>query len=86
MPQWYLRFSEFPEFTEFNESSAPFKENPIIRGFRKLDELCNTGIRVYMKTKKYQQQQKHQTRMGQVPVESSPEVKCCWWLSTIYVT
>ena len=27
MPQWFLRFSEFPEFAEFNESSAPFREN-----------------------------------------------------------
>ena len=26
MPQWFLRFSEFPEF---NESSAPFRESPI---------------------------------------------------------
>ena len=25
MPHWFLRF---PEFTEFNESSAPFRENP----------------------------------------------------------
>ena len=27
MLQWFLRFSEFPEFTEFNESYVPFKEN-----------------------------------------------------------
>ena len=27
MLQWFLRFSEF---TEYNESSAPFRENPII--------------------------------------------------------
>ena len=27
MPQWFLRISEFPEFTEFNESFAPFREN-----------------------------------------------------------
>ena len=30
MPQWFLRFSEFPEFTEFNESPAPFRENSIV--------------------------------------------------------
>ena len=30
MPQWFLRFSEFPQFTEFNESSAPFRENSIV--------------------------------------------------------
>ena len=33
MPQWFLRFSEFPKFTEFNESSAPFRENSIETGF-----------------------------------------------------
>ena len=27
MPQWFLSFSELPEITEFNESSAPFREN-----------------------------------------------------------
>ena len=27
MPQWFFRFSEFPEFTEFNESFVPFREN-----------------------------------------------------------
>ena len=30
MQQWFLRFSEFAEFPEFNESSAPFRENPIV--------------------------------------------------------
>ena len=29
MLQWFLRFSEFPEFTDFSESSAPFRENSI---------------------------------------------------------
>ena len=29
MLQWFLIFSEFPDFTEFNESSAPFRENSI---------------------------------------------------------
>ena len=27
MPQWFLRFSEF---TEFNESTAPFRKNSIV--------------------------------------------------------
>ena len=34
MPQWFLRFSEFPEFREFNESSAPVRENPnVYKGY-----------------------------------------------------
>ena len=30
MPQWLTRFSEFAQFTEFKESLALFRENPII--------------------------------------------------------
>ena len=28
MPRWFPGFSEFPDITEFNESSAPFRVNP----------------------------------------------------------
>ena len=27
MLQWFIRFPEFTQFTEFNESSAPFRKN-----------------------------------------------------------
>ena len=30
MPRWVFRFSEFAELGEFNEISAPFRENPTI--------------------------------------------------------
>ena len=29
MLQWFPRLSKFAEFTELNEGSAPFRENPI---------------------------------------------------------
>ena len=29
MLQWFIRFNKFAECTEFNESSAPFRKNPI---------------------------------------------------------
>ena len=30
MLQWFIRFPEFAEFTEFKESSVPFRKNSII--------------------------------------------------------
>ena len=42
MPQWFLGFSEFPEFTEVNESSAPFRENPIAREVTKSNKFLRT--------------------------------------------
>ena len=30
MLQWFIRFPEFNEITEFNESSAPFRKNSIV--------------------------------------------------------
>ena len=41
MLQWFLGFPEFTEFSDFNESSVPFRENPI-----KLSSLV--AIRVFV--------------------------------------
>ena len=30
MLHWFIRFPEFAEFTELNESSAPFRKNSIV--------------------------------------------------------
>ena len=30
MLQWFIRFHEFDELTEFNDSSAPFRKNSIV--------------------------------------------------------
>ena len=37
MPQWFVRFTEFAGITEFNESSAPFRENSIMFSFYRTD-------------------------------------------------
>ena len=30
MLQWFIRFPEFAEFTEFNDSFVPFRKNSIV--------------------------------------------------------
>ena len=54
MPQWFLRFSEIPEFTKFNDNSALFRENPILYFIRCLfhqHENVIRGIDSYLRKK-----------------------------------
>ena len=46
MFQRFLRFSEFAGFSEFNESSAPFRENPNRREIQILLKINRTAEKI----------------------------------------
>ena len=59
MLQWFIRFPEFAEFIEFNESSDPFRENSIrsVKFEYRVWKFLKQNIKMHCKLKAYLEKQ-----------------------------